>query len=306
MLPATETLPDGAPVDALSSQDACAALIEAQCAAVAVVAGASHHLVQAAEAMAATLSAGRSLTYAAAGSSGLMALADCAELAGTFGISSDLIRIFMAGGVPADGRMPGDTEDNTAEVDVVLAHVGKGDVVIVLSASGTTPYAVAIANAAKAKEATVIAIANNPNTELLARADIPICLETPSEVIAGSTRLGAGTAQKVALNTMSSMMGVAMGHVYDGLMVNVVADNIKLRKRAAHIVAQISGTSEAAAQTALNQADGNTKLAILIASGIDKSEAKGLLVQHKGHLGPCLQRKLRNHEKLSNQGENDD
>ena len=306
MLPATEALPDGAPVDAFSSHDACAALIEGQRAAVDAVAGASHHLVKAADAMASALRAGHSLTYAAAGSSGLMALADCSELAGTFGISPDSIRIFMAGGIPVDGRMPGDTEDSTAEVGAVLTCVGKGDVVIVLSASGTTPYAEAIANAAKAKEATVIGIANNPNTEVLAISDIPICLETPPEVIAGSTRLGAGTAQKVALNTMSSMMGVALGHVYEGLMVNVVADNIKLKKRAAHIVAQISGTSVAAAQTALQSADGNTKLAILIASGFNKPEAETLLLKHEGHLGPCLQGKLRNHEKSSNQGENDD
>lgn len=289
LLPVTETLSSSTPVDALSTQDACAALIDGQRNALAAVAAASPQLTKAADAMAAALRAGYSLTYAAAGSSGLMALADCSELSGTFGISHDHIRICMAGGVPVDGHMPGDTEDSIAEINATLAHIGGCDVVIVLSASGTTPYAVATARKAKIKGATVIAIANNRGTELLNIADIPICLETPPEVIAGSTRLGAGTAQKVALNTMSSMMGVALGHVYKGLMVNVVADNIKLKKRAANIVAQISETSISAAQSALGLADGNTKLAILIASGLSKSKAEALLLQHAGHLGPCLQ-----------------
>ncbi|MEP3347394.1 MAG: N-acetylmuramic acid 6-phosphate etherase [Litoreibacter sp.] len=306
MLPVTEKLSANTPIDALSAFDACAVLIDGQRKAIAAVAAAGPQLTKAADIMAEALRAGRSLTYVAAGSSGLMALADCSELAGTFGISQDLIHIFMAGGVPVDGCMPGDTEDSTAEVDAALAHVGVCDVVIALSASGTTPYALGVARTAKIKGATVIGVANNPDTELLNIADIPICLETPSEIIAGSTRLGAGTAQKVALNTMSSMMGIALGHVYKGQMVNVVADNIKLKKRAANIVAQISDTSIATAQSALGLADGNTKLAILIGSGIGKAQAEALLLQHAGHLGPCLQERPRNHEKSSNMGERDD
>ncbi|MEP4194299.1 MAG: N-acetylmuramic acid 6-phosphate etherase [Aliishimia sp.] len=306
MLPTTETLPDGEHIDALSPSDACIAMLNAQRNAVTAIDTALPYLTQGADAMATAIGSGHALVYAAAGSSGLMALADASELAGTFGIPPSLVRIFMAGGVPTDGRMPGDTEDSTADVSLALKDVSTGDVVIVLSASGTTPYAIAIAQAAKAKDATVIAIANNPNTKLLELADIPICLETPPEIIAGSTRLGAGTAQKVALNTMSSMMGVQLGHVFNGRMVNVIADNIKLRARAAGIVAQVAKASSARAQTALDQANGNTKLAILLASGCEALTAQELLSTHKGHLGPCLQALEFNQTTSSNKGEKND
>ena len=123
MLPATETLPNSTPIDVLSRHDACAALINGQRDAVSSVAPVTDRLMEAADVMAVALRAGCSLTYAAAGSSGLMALADCSELAGTFGISQNLIHILMAGGVPVDGCMPGDTEDNIAEIDVALSHV---------------------------------------------------------------------------------------------------------------------------------------------------------------------------------------
>lgn len=287
-MPTTETSTKDTPIDARPSQDAALFFLNGQQAALGAVEPALGEIVRGAEAMTAAIRAGHKIIYAAAGSSGLMALADASELPGTFGIPAESIRIHMAGGIPVDARMPGDTEDDTATA-MDLAHgVSAGDVVIALSASGTTPFAVTLAAQAKTRGATVIAIANNPDTPLLLAADVAICLQTPPEVVAGSTRLGAATAQKSALNMMSSLMGVALGHVYQGLMVNVVADNAKLVKRAANIVAQIAHVSVPEAEAALKRTDGHTKHAILVAAGGDPAAAQALLATHHGHLGPCL------------------
>ncbi|MGC1496991.1 MAG: N-acetylmuramic acid 6-phosphate etherase [Sulfitobacter sp.] len=289
MLPhQTESLPDHAAIDAVTPAMAVQMMLNGQVSAMKSVATANLEITQAAALMAATIASGGTLVYAAAGSSGLMALADVCELPGTFGIAPEQLRLHMAGGVPADGHMPGQTEDDTAEADLIASTLSKSDCVIVLSASGTTPYPIAIAQKAAARGAKVIAIANNAATPLLNSADIAICLPTPPEVLAGSTRLGAGTAQKVALNMMSTLMGVQLGHVYRGRMVNLIADNAKLRSRAALIVSDLAQVSLPHAHDALETATGDVKLAILIAKGLDKDSAKAALRINNGHLGPCL------------------
>ena len=285
LLLTTEQLPQTDAIDTLAPLAAAQAMIDGHLAALGAVKAAMSEITAGAEAMAAAIRAEKSLIYIAAGSSGLMSLADACELPGTFGVSSNSIQIHMAGGVPADGVMPGDTEDDVRSAEVATDNVTSGDVIIVLSASGSTPYAVAAAKAAKAKGGVVIAVANNPETPLLEIADIAICVETPPEVIAGSTRLGAGTAQKAVLNVMSSLMGIHLGHVYKGQMVNVVADNAKLQRRAAGIIVNITGVSESAAVAALKQADGKTKTAILVASGCPIDAANDVLAAHNGHLG---------------------
>ena len=288
-LPVTETLPEGAPIDALPSREAVPAMVDAQLAAVRAVEVVKADIVRASEAMAEGFRAGGSLHYVAAGSSGLMALADASELPGTFGIEPKSIKIHMAGGVPVDGHMPGDTEDDTKAVDAVGSQIAGGDVVIVLTVSGSTPYAVEIARKASALGATVIGIANNPGAALFAHADIQVCIATPPEVVAGSTRLGAGTAQKVALNLMSTLMGIALGHVYQGEMVNVVADNAKLVARAARIVADVAGVPSAQAEAALTATGGAVKPAILVARGMDPDRARAALEETGGHLGPLME-----------------
>ena len=120
---------------------------------------------------------------------------------------------------------------------------------------------------AKKVGATTIGLSNNPDTELLLASDIPVLLPTPPEVIAGSTRLGAGTAQKIALNTMSTYMGILLGHVMDGQMVNLIANNAKLFKRSEKIVMNITGCNTKMAKDALTEANGAVKLAILLISG---------------------------------------
>ena len=237
LLPTTEKLPDGDAIDALPAASAAAMMLAGQQAALNSARPALPRIVQGATLKAPTLRNSGRLIYAAAGSSGLMALADACEL-------------------------PGDTEDDTLAADTVTAPITPNDSVIVLSASGTTPYALAIAVAAQAKGANVIAIANNPGSALLDHADVAICLETQSELIAGSTRMGAATAQKATLNLMSSLMGIKLGHVYRGEMVNLIADNAKLQRRAVRIIAKIADTSETVARAALATMGGDTKAAI--------------------------------------------
>ena len=154
--------------------------------------------------------------------------------------------------------------------------------------------------AARDAGARTIGISNNADVPLFERVDIAICLPTPPEVIAGATRMGAGTAQKIALNMMSTMMAVHLGHVHDGFMVNVIADNIKLRKRAQGIVAAIAGVDEAPASEALDATGGAVKLAVLIAAGAKSAEdAKAMLGQSSGRLRPALEALARPSQKMS-------
>ena len=161
----------------------------------------------------------------------------------------------------------GNMEDNKSAAISDAEIIESGDCVICLAASGNTTYPSVIMKIAKKVGATTIGIANNPDTELLVGSDIPVLLLTPPEVVAGSTRLGAGTAQKIALNTMSTYMGILLGHVMDGQMVNLIANNAKLFKRSEKIVMNITGCNTKMAKDALTEANGAVKLAILLISG---------------------------------------
>lgn len=275
-------------IDELDRHDALSSMLMSHLDAATVVSHAIADIDIAAECLAQALTAGRTVHYAAAGSSALMALADACELPGTFGVAQNQIRICMAGGVPVDAAMPGHVEDSCEGAIAAAQRMTEGDIAIVISASGTTPYAMAFANTAKAQRNTVIAIANVAGSDLLKIGDVAIALPTAPEVLDGSTRLGAGTAQKVALNMMSTQAGILMGHVHEGLMVNLKPDNIKLRKRAAGIVATITGISTDAADVALSQSDFDTKLAILIAKGENIEDARKRLAKAGGHLKECL------------------
>ncbi len=289
LLPQTEMMPDqGDCIDAMPHEAALSILLEGQVAAVRAVQEALPQIERGAALIANTVRNGGSLVYAAAGSSALMGLADGAELPGTFGIPQSQIRILMAGGVPADGKMPGDTEDDISDTLKFVNQLSETDLLVALSASGTTPYPCEIAKIARAKGIKIIAIANNAGSTLLDLSDVAIFLPTPPEVLAGSTRLGAGTAQKVALNMMSTLAGVLLGHVHDGLMVNLHADNAKLRGRARHIVSSIANVAPQQAEAALRKARNDTKLAVLLAAGGGIETAQHLLKDHGGHLGPCL------------------
>ena len=262
------------PVDALK------VLADGQKAAAAVVDGALIDIAAASRLAADALLSGGRLVYVGAGSSGLVAMADALELPGTYGIAHDRIVILLAGGAASLVDLAGGYEDDRelALGDAEAAKIQSGDCVIAVSASGSTPYALAIAAYAKEKGARVVAMANNPGATLFDGADVSILLQTPPEVISGSTRMGAGTAQKVAFNMFSTLFGIHLGHVHDGHMVNLKADNIKLKGRACRIVSDISGVGIDEAERLLTRSEGSVKEAVLLAAGVqDTSVAKTVL-----------------------------
>ena len=277
-------------LDALEGGAALRHLLRAQLAAAAAVEAALPDIDRGAALMAETLRAGGHLVYAGAGSSALMAISDGLELSGTFGVSSRRILLRMAGGLPVDAQMPGDTEDDDTEGAKAGAALLTGDLVIAVTASGRTPYSLALAKAARLRGARVVAIANNPGAAIFAHADVAICLPTPPEVIAGSTRMGAATAQKIALNMMSTLMGIRLGQVHDGMMVGLIADNEKLRVRARAMVAPIAGVGDAEASASLAAAGGAVKPAVLIARGVTPQAAERLLTATEGNLRAALAR----------------
>ena len=286
----TEGLHDQAVgLDTRSPTEVATLLASAQVDAARAVSGAGDAIAAGAKAMADAIRNGGSLYYTAAGSSGLMAAADAMELGGTFGIEADRIHIVMAGGLPTSADMPGDTEDAADELPAAFADMSDRDAMIAVTASGSTPFTIKAASMARAKGATVIGIANNAGAPLFDLSQHPVFLATPPEILSGSTRMGAGTAQKIALNMMSTLMAMDLGHVHDGMMVNLRADNQKLRERARRMVCLIADVSDDQAARALGEADGAVKTAVLIAAGADAAAAMMELKNSGGHLRPALE-----------------
>lgn len=289
---ATEALhPASAGLHRVPAQEALARLLAAQTVAPGAVRPALPAIEAAARTALHSLQEGGRLGYAGAGSSGLMALSDCLELAGTFGLPPQRTPMLFAGGTAALLHMTGGVEDDPrlAAADLAAAGLKAGDTVICVSASGSTPYTVEVARRAKAAGVAVVAIANVAGSALLTVADVPVLLETGAEVVAGSTRMAAATAQKVALNLISVLVGIGLGHVHDGHMVNLVADNAKLQDRAAQMVATLAGVGQGAAKAALDAAGGAVKPAVLVARGRSPDEAEQDLRRTAGHLAPLLE-----------------
>lgn len=277
-------------IDLWPAADVVTAVVEVQRAALDAVAAAGPALARAAEAVAKLMGRGGRLAYAGAGSSGLLAQMDALELPGTYGIDLDRVPVLLAGGPDALLAIPSEAEDDAdgAARAVADLDLGTGDALVALSASGATPYPLAALREAGARGALTIGLACNPGTPLLAEARHPILLATPAEVIAGSTRMGAGTGQKCALNALSTLIGIRLGHGYAGLMVNMRPDNAKLRRRAVAIVARAADTDERRAAEALDAA-GSIKPAVLLCRGsTDPRAAQDALARSGGNLRAAL------------------
>jgi len=259
--------------------------------AVAAVRHALPQIGQAAAAIAPRIAAGGRLFYAGAGTSIRIAVQDGTELPETFGMDRARICYLIAGGREAVFTSAGAGEDDIAAGERDAAICGPGDALIAVAASGSTPYTIATARQAKMAGTFVVAVVNNPNAPLGAVADVEIVLDTGPEVLAGSTRMGAGTAQKAALNLISTLAFIKLGAVHDGMMVNVRASNDKLKRRARGIVMRITGADEAAAAEALDRADGAIKPAALLCAGAsDIDAAQRLLNEANGNLRLALVR----------------
>jgi len=247
-------------------------------------------IASAVDAIAERLGKGGKLHYFGAGTSGRVAVLDAAEIPPTFS-QADLVVAHIAGGLPAMGRaVEGAEDDETGGKRAVKsARVGRGDAVIGLSASGGAPYVLAAMRAATRARALTIGISNSPNTALTRIVQIPIVLQTGPEVIAGSTRMKAGSAQKMALTMISSAVMIKLGKVYGNLMVDVKASNNKLRSRAERLTTLLSGADGAASRQALQASRYNVKVAVvMLRRGFDRRRAEKVLRDAGGNLRALL------------------
>jgi N-acetylmuramic acid 6-phosphate etherase len=240
-------------------------------------------IARAVDAIADRLRSGGRLHYFGAGTSGRIAALDAAECPATFGISADLVQAHEGGD---DAQ---EDDENRGRDHAIRSKVGSGDVALGISASGTTAYVLSAIGAAKEAGASIVALTCTPGSPLGKASDIAIEIETGPEVIAGSTRLKAGTVQKVTLNMISTGVFTRLGHTYRGRMVNVVVTNDKRRARAARLVAELGRTSVEAAAQALSEAGGSAKAAILmLRRGVSAQEAKQRLDDAGGNLNATL------------------
>ena len=257
----------------------------------AAVAHALDDVAAAIDTIAARLAAGGRLVYVGAGTSGRLAVVDAAECASTFSLPPGRVVALIAGGEAAPAAAQEEAEDDAeagAEAIRTLA-VGHEDAVVALSASGRTPYVVAALAEAGSAGAATVAVVSVEGSPLGAAADHEIVVLVGPEVIAGSTRLKAGTAQKLVLNMISTISMIRLGKTYGNLMVDVVAANEKLRARVRRIVAAASEADADRVEAALDEAEGDAKVAILLLlRDLDADTARALLATHDGNLRKAL------------------
>jgi N-acetylmuramic acid 6-phosphate etherase len=246
-------------IDLWEPVDILDAMLEGQMAAVAAVRAALAAIERAAVATEARLRDAGRLVYVGAGTSGRLAVQDGAELVPTFNWPPDRLLLLMAGGKEALLRSAEGAEDETGQALRLIGQhrISSPDVVIAVAASGTTPFTLACLREAKRRGALTIGIANNRDTPILEEADCAIPLDTGPEPIAGSTRMKAGTAQRVTLNLLSSLVMIRLGRVHDGLMVDVQAINSKLVRRSESILRRLTGRTSEEVADALRRAHGS-------------------------------------------------
>lgn len=282
--------PRFADIDLWEPGDALAAMIDSQFGAVAAVRAARAAIETATLAMEGRLASAGRLVYAGAGTSGRLAVQDGAELMPTFSWPAERLLLLIAGGREAMVRaVEGAEDEKQRATHLVREHgISDADVLIAVAASGTTPFTLSCLREARRRGALTIGIANNRGTPLLAEADHPILLETGPEPIAGSTRMNAGTAQRITLNLLSSLLMIRLGRVYQGLMVDVQASNAKLVQRSETMLRHLTGQGEGEVRDALARARGSVKLALLLLEGCHLEEAEALLDGAGGRLRAAI------------------
>jgi N-acetylmuramic acid 6-phosphate etherase len=289
--PETERLsPRYSGIDVWEPADILDAMIEGHFSAVAAVRAARPALEAAALAMEERLRRSGRLIYAGAGTSGRLAVQDGAELMPTFNWPQERLLLLIAGGSEALIRAKEGAEDQVEHAaELAREHrIASADVLVAVAASGTTPFTLACMREAKARGALTIGIANNRDTPILTEADHAIFLDTGAEPIAGSTRMKAGTAQRIALLLLSSFVMIRLGRVHAGLMVDVQALNEKLVQRSESMLQHLTDRSSAEIRDALTRAKGNVKLAALLLQGCDVADATAILERSGGRLRDAL------------------
>ncbi|MFY7858030.1 MAG: N-acetylmuramic acid 6-phosphate etherase [Rubrivivax sp.] len=285
-LPRTETLhPAHAGLDRYPTPELVRAFVDDQQAAVAAVAAVADDLARAVDAAVPRLAAGGRLIYVGAGTSGRLGVLDSVELTPTFSWPPAQARALLAGGAGAMYAAVEGAEDDAPQgaADLAALNPGPDDVVLLIAASGATPYVLGALQAARAAGALTVGFANSPGAPVAAQAEHGLVLDTGPEAISGSTRLKAGTAQKIALNTFSSSVMVRLHKVYGQLMVDLRATNAKLQRRALRLTRLATGADEAAARAALEASGQRVKVAVvMLQAGVDAAEAQARLERVAG------------------------
>lgn len=231
------------------------------------------------------------LVYLGAGTSGRLGVLDAVECWPTFSVGDSQVIAMIAGGKEALTQAVEGAEDNEqlAIDDLTSINFSSLDVLVGIAASGNTPYVISALRYANQMQAATVALSCNPEGSINQSASVVICPDVGPEVLTGSTRMKAGSAQKMVLSTLSTSIMVKLGKVYDNLMVDVQATNTKLKQRAKRIVMELTDLDDTAAEAYLTQADGNTKLAILMAKcQLNLAQAKLRLANSSGNLRDSL------------------
>lgn len=248
-------------------------------------------IAEAIDAIARAIGKGGRLIYVGAGTSGRIAALDAAECPPTFNLDPKTIQYVLAGGEKALGMAVEFNEDSReiGRRDMARRKPGKNDVVVGITASGRTPYTVAAVEYAKMKGAVTVAVVCNPDSELGKTAAIEIVAEVGPEALSGSTRLKAGTAQKMVLNMLSTGAMARLGYIYDNLMVNVHTANKKLVERSLSILQQATGVDRETASKALKSSGSQVAVAlVMVKTGVSRSEARRRLKRVKGNVRKAL------------------
>lgn len=277
-------------IAAWPTEDAVEAMLEGQLSAIAALRDQVAPLARASDAAALRLGKGGRLVYVGAGTSGRIAVQDGVELGPTFGWPQERLVFVIAGGPTAlAASVEGAEDDRDDGRKQIEDHViGAADVVIGVAASGRTPFTLGAVERARATGALTIVLANNPGSPLLEAGELSLLARTGSEIIAGSTRMKAGTAQKAALNILSTAIMLRLGRIHRGLMVDMVISNDKLLGRAHGMVRTLAGCDEPRAAEAVSLAGGDIKRAVLIAMGAEPQQAASLLQRNGRILGEAI------------------
>ncbi len=282
-----ESNPNTRDIDRLSTLDALRLMNAEDAKVAAAVQAALPDIARAAETIVAALASGGRLFYVGAGTSGRLGLLDAAECVPTFSVSPQLVQGVIAGGNEAMLRSIEGAEDNAeaGKQDLHERGASSADVVCGIAASGRTPYVIGALQYARELGAPCIAIACNSESPIAAIADVAISVDVGAEVIAGSTRLKAGTAQKMVLNLLSTISMIRLGKVYGNLMVDVKVSNAKLQARACRLVTRLTGLDERAATQLLAEAENEVKTAVVMQRrSVTSDEARQLLHEAGGQL----------------------
>ncbi len=277
-------------LDTLATTELVAVLVREQSRALEAVDRATTSIARVVDIVVERLRAGGRLLYVGAGTSGRLATLDAAELPPTFGTSPSLVVAHVAGGDAALVRAVEGAEDDADAGVAAMREVTARDVAIGISASGAAPFVIAALRRARAAGAITVGIANDPHAALFTVSDMHVALETGAEPIAGSTRLLAGTAQKLVLNAISTATMVRLGKVYDNFMVDVVATNAKLHRRALRLLTELAGVEGSRAAALLEASGGSVKVAVaMVRRDLSAADARSLLARHDGFLRHALE-----------------